>query len=99
MRDVGLIKNGIVAIKDGRIIYVGKGDLPKGIKKDGNTIIINAKGKTVTPGLVDSHTHLVHGGSREHELAMKLKGATYLEILEAGGGIHSTVNATKKSYF
>ena len=99
MRDVGLIKNGIVAIKDGRIIYVGKGDLPKGIKKDGNTIIINAKGKTVTPGLVDSHTHLVHGGSREHELAMKLKGATYLEILEAGGGIHSTVNATKKATF
>lgn len=46
--------------------------------------------------MVDSHTHLVHGGSREHELAMKLKGATYLEILEAGGGIHSTVNATKK---
>ncbi|QQY78785.1 imidazolonepropionase [Keratinibaculum paraultunense] len=99
MQDVGLIKNGIVAIKDDKIIYVGKGDLPKEIEKDENTIIINAKGKTVTPGLVDSHTHLVHGGSREHELAMKLKGATYLEILEAGGGIHSTVNATKKATF
>lgn len=99
MQDVGLIKNGIVAIKDDKIIYVGKGDLPKEIEKDENTIIINAKGKTVTPGLVDSHTHLVHGGSREHELAMKLRGATYLEILEAGGGIHSTVNATKKATF
>ena len=99
MQDVGLIKNGIVAIKDDKIIYVGKCDLPKEIEKDENTIIINAKGKTVTPGLVDSHTHLVHGGSREHELAMKLKGATYLEILEAGGGIHSTVNATKKATF
>ena len=57
------------------------------------------KGKTVTPGLIDSHTHLVHGGSRENELAMKLKGIPYLDILAAGGGIHSTVRATKEATF
>lgn len=99
MREVGLINNGIVAIKEDKIIYVGKGELPQEIKTDENTLFIDGKGKTVTPGLVDSHTHLVHGGSREHELAMKLKGAKYLEILEAGGGIHSTVKATKEATF
>lgn len=99
MREIGLIKNGILAINGDKIIYVGEGKLPEDIQVDENTIVIDGKGKTVTPGLVDSHTHLVHGGSRECELAMKLKGAQYLEILEAGGGIHSTVNATRKSSF
>lgn len=99
MQDIGLVENGIVAIKDDKIIYVGKGELPNDIEADENTIFIDGKGKTVTPGLVDSHTHLVHGGSREHELAMKLKGAKYLDILEAGGGIHSTVNATREASF
>ena len=99
MQEIGIINNGIIAVKDDTIIYVGEGELPKDIAIHENTIILDAKGKTVTPGLVDSHTHLVHGGSREYELAMKLKGAKYLEILEAGGGIHSTVNATRKASF
>ncbi len=99
MRQVGLIKDGVVAIKDDKIIFVGQGSLPDDIEADENTVIIDGRGKVVTPGLVDSHTHLVHGGSRENELAMKLKGAKYLDILEAGGGIHSTVNATKKATF
>lgn len=99
MREVGLINNGIVAIKDDEIVYVGEGELPEDIEIYDDTIFIDGKGKTVTPGLVDSHTHVVHGGSRENELAMKLKGVPYLDILEAGGGIHSTVNATKKSTF
>lgn len=97
-RDVGLIKNGVVAIKEDKIIYVGK-ELPSSIEIDQNTIIIDGKGKTVTPGLVDSHTHLVHGGSRENELAMKLKGSSYLDILASGGGIHSTVKATCEASF
>ena len=50
----------------------------------------------VSPGLVDPHTHLVFGGSRENEIALKLQGVPYLEILEQGGGILSTVNATKR---
>jgi len=99
MRQVGLINNGIVAIEDDKIIYVGQGELPEGIEVDENTIFIDGRNKVVTPGLVDSHTHLVHGGSRENELAMKLKGAKYLDILAAGGGIHSTVKATKNATF
>lgn len=99
MREIGLIKNGVIAIKGDKIIYVGEDKLPKDIETDKNTIFIDGKGKTVTPGLVDSHTHLIHEGSREHELAMKLKGAGYLEILEAGGGIHSTVKATREATF
>ena len=98
MKDIGLYKDGVVAISDGKILYAGD-KLPSDIEKNSDTLIIDGKGKTVTPGLVDSHTHLVHGGSRENELAMKLKGAEYLDILEAGGGIHSTVKATKEASF
>lgn len=97
-KDIGIYKNGFVAIKDDVILFAGD-VLPEDIERDSNTIIIDGRGKTVTPGLVDSHTHLVHGGSRENELAMKLKGAAYLDILEAGGGIHSTVRATKAASF
>lgn len=97
--EIGLINNGTVAIKDDKIIYVGSGELPANIGIDENTMVIDGKGKTVTPGLVDAHTHLVHGGSREHELSMKLKGMAYLDILAAGGGIHSTMEATKNSSF
>ncbi|HZK00604.1 MAG TPA: imidazolonepropionase [Tissierellaceae bacterium] len=96
--DIGLINNGIIAINDDKIIYVGD-SLPSKIELDENTIIIDGRGKTVTPGLIDSHTHIVHGGSRENELSMKLKGISYLDILAAGGGIHSTVKATKQASF
>lgn len=96
---IGLKENGVIAVNDDRIIYVGQGDLPEDIEVDEETIFIDAEGKTVTPGLIDCHTHLVHGGSREHELSMKLEGKDYLEILAAGGGIHSTVKATKEASF
>lgn len=99
LRDIGVISNGIIALSGDKIIYVGEGDLPHNIIVDEDTIVINGEGKTVTPGLIDSHTHLVHGGSRENELAMKLKGVSYLDILAAGGGIHSTVKATKEASF
>ena len=99
MSKISLIKNGIIAIEGDKIIYVGEGELPENIETDEDTVFIDGTGKTVTPGLVDPHTHLVHGGSREHELSMKLKGAGYLDILEAGGGIHSTVKATREAGF
>ena len=99
LNDIGLIKNGIIALNDEKIIYVGKGELPNNIETDKNTIVLDGRGKTVTPGLVDSHTHLIHGGSRENELAMKLKGVPYLDILASGGGIHSTVKSTKEATF
>lgn len=99
MQNIGIIENGIIAVADDEIIYVGEGELPEYIASDGNTIIIDGSGKTVTPGLVDPHTHLVHGGSRENELAMKLNGMKYMEILMAGGGILSTVRATQSDSF
>ncbi len=99
LMDIGLIENGLIALNGEKIIYVGKGELPNDVEIDTNTIIINGKGKTVTPGLVDSHTHLIHGGSRENELAMKLKGVPYLDILASGGGIHSTMKSTREATF
>lgn len=97
--NVEIIEDGLIAVEGDEIIYVGKGDLPSDIVIDTNTLIINAKGKTVTPGLIDCHTHLVHGGSREQELSMKLAGKDYLEILKAGYGIHSTMKETAKASF
>ena len=93
--DIGLTKDAVIAVKSGRIIYVGAGALPESITANKDTIIIDAGGKLVTPGFVDSHTHLVHGGSRENEFSMKLKGAKYMDILNAGGGIHSTMRNTR----
>lgn len=92
----GIIENGYVAVKDGRIIALGEGNAPPDMR-DRDTRIINAAGKTVTPGLIDAHTHLVHGGSREKELPLKLKGVPYLEILKMGGGILSTVRNTRSA--
>lgn len=99
LEDIGLIQGGVLAVKDDEIIYVGKGELPDTIETDENTVVIDATGKTITPGLIDSHTHLVHGGSRENELDMKLHGVSYLDILASGGGIHSTMKATQEANF
>ncbi|MBU5675615.1 imidazolonepropionase [Alkaliphilus sp. MSJ-5] len=97
MQNIGLIENGWIAIKENTIIGVGSGDIGSEFKIQEHTLIVDGKGKTVTPGLIDPHTHLVHGGSRENELALKLKGVPYLEILKKGGGILSTVRATQNS--
>ena len=61
--------------------------------------MIDVEGKLVTPGLVDSHTHLIFGGWRNNEMEQKLKGVSYLDILASGGGIHSTVKATREASF
>ena len=55
------------------------------------------KGRCITPGLIDCHTHLVYGGDRAREFELRLKGATYEELQQAGGGILSTVNATRNA--
>ncbi len=60
-------------------------------------LIVDAEGCLVTPGLVDGHTHMVFGGYRQHEIPMKIKGATYLDILRAGGGILDTVRKTRET--
>ena len=98
-KEIGLIENGVIAVDNDKIIYIGQGSLPKEIEVDGATVILNGAGKTVTPGLIEAHTHLVHGGSREHELSMKLEGKGYLDILKSGGGIHSTARATESASF
>ncbi len=94
MKTLPVIESGAVGIKDGVIMFVGTAEEAKGLQA---REIIDCEGKVVSPGLVDPHTHLVFGGSRENEIALKLQGVPYLEILEQGGGILSTVNATKKA--
>ncbi|HPF21628.1 MAG TPA: amidohydrolase family protein, partial [Syntrophomonas sp.] len=88
--------DGYVAVANGRIQSVAAGEVPVDIIDD-ETRVIDAHGQTVVPGLIDPHTHLIHGGSRENELVMKLKGASYLDILNKGGGILRTVKATRKA--
>ena len=98
LRDAGIIENGYIVIEDNIIKEVGNGEgFDKYIKED--SLIINGSGKTVTPGLIDSHTHLVYSGSRENELPLKLKGAKYIDILNMGGGILSSVRKTREASF
>ena len=91
MSNLSIIKNGSIAIKNEKIIETGK-NLKYKAKK-----IIDASSKTVIPGFVDPHTHVVFAGSREFELDMKLKGSSYMDILKKGGGIFYTVKQTRKA--
>lgn len=91
---ITFLHDAYILVEDDRIIEIGTGSLPE-INVD--TEVIDACGKLVTPGLVDSHTHLVFGGWREHELALKRRGVPYLEILAQGGGILSTVKMTREA--
>ena len=93
--EIGLLKNASVYIESGRIKWLGK-KLPPSIKRK-NVKKIDGTGKTVLPGLIDSHTHLVFAGSRADEYSMRIKGSTYEEIAKAGGGIISTVKAVRKA--
>ncbi len=86
---VRFLKDAWVLCADGRIAAVGTGKAPEVGR------VLDARGKLVTPGLVDAHTHLIFGGWRQNELGLKLHGVTYLEILARGGGILSTVRATR----
>ena len=87
--EIRLLQDAYLCYEDGVITAVGTGKAPAVDQR------IDAQSKLVTPGLIDPHTHLVFGGWRQHELAMKLKGVSYLEILAAGGGILSTVKKTR----
>lgn len=91
--DVEILRNAWVLMEDGQIAKVGAG-IPENA---GQAEIIDAGGRLVTPGLVDAHTHLIFDGWRQNELSMKLHGVSYLEILAGGGGILSTVTATRKA--
>ena len=83
----------LAVAEDGTVAALGEGEIPEEYRAARETI--DAEGHLVTPGLVDAHTHLIFGGWREHELALKLQGVPYLEILAQGGGILSTVRNTR----
>ncbi len=96
MREISIIENGAIAIKDGKILAVGPTkEVLSQISEEPDLPIIEFPGMLATPGFIDSHTHLVFGGSRENDFAMKLAGKSYLEILESGGGILNTLRSTR----
>lgn len=92
MAQLPILTNSAFAIADGRVAWIGTLSEADSIEAEG---IINAEQKVVSPGLIDPHTHLVFGGSRENELALKQAGIPYLDILAGGGGILATVKATR----
>lgn len=88
----GLVRDGAIIVRDGQIAWAGPAaDMPDA----GDATIRDLGGRLVTPALIDCHTHLVHGGNRAREFEMRLEGASYEEIARAGGGIVSTVSATR----
>jgi len=90
-----LVEEGALIASDGAIEWIGSArDLPR---RGGDAHEIDAHGALVTPGLIDCHTHLVYGGDRARDFEMRLAGATYEEIARAGGGIVSTVRATREA--
>jgi imidazolonepropionase len=93
MKDLGIIHNGAIAIRDGRILDVGPSEeLRSQIRAERS---LYAAGHVVMPGFVDPHTHLVWAGERADEFGMRIAGASYMEIMAAGGGIMSTVRHTR----
>jgi imidazolonepropionase len=94
MDELTIVEDAIVVIDEGKIVYAGAStDQYRGER------VIDAGGRVVSPALVEPHTHVVHGGSREHEMALKRQGVPYLEILAQGGGILNTVEATRQATF
>lgn len=89
----GLVEQGAVAIEKGLIAWAGRGDAIPAQFKAGE--VIDLEGRLVTPALIDCHTHVVHGGNRAREFEMRLEGSSYEEIARSGGGIVSTVAATR----
>ena len=90
----GAIDDGLIAARDGRIVYAGPRSEAPALQA---AETIDCEGRWITPGLIDCHTHLVYGGDRAHEFELRLQGATYEEIARAGGGILSTVKATREA--
>ena len=92
------LQDAAVLIEDGIITAITEGGQLPCAEEEADTVV-DAEGKLVTPGLVEGHTHLVFGGYRQNEIPLKLKGASYLDILRAGGGIMDTVRKTREASF
>jgi imidazolonepropionase len=96
MRDLGIIRDGALAVREGRIIATGKTlDLTKTFKSEN---VINARGKTVLPGFIDPHTHLIFAGSGEEEFQMRVEGKSCAEVKNYGSVLNS-VKETRKARF
>lgn len=101
MKEIGVLQQVSILVVDGRIAGVAPleelhVEFPHLI---GRATLIDASNQVVMPGLVDCHTHLVHGGTREDEFHMRLEGRTYMDIMNAGGGIHTTTRKTREASF
>ena len=95
---LGLILDAAIAVQAEQILFAGKeADLSGPVALTAETEVIDAGGRAVLPGLIDCHTHLVFAGNRANEFSKRISGASYEEILAAGGGINSTVEATRKA--
>lgn len=90
--DMGLIEDGLIAEAAGEILYAGPASTAPDFDADEEW---DVDGRWITPGLIDCHTHIIHGGDRAHEFELRLQGASYEEIARAGGGILSTMRATR----
>ncbi len=97
MSDLHVIEDGAVVIRDGVIVAVGPTRQVLAGVKETESAVIDASGKAVLPGFVDSHTHLVFGGYRAEEFGWRLRGDSYMEIMQRGGGIVNTVEATRRA--
>ncbi|HBP25926.1 MAG TPA: imidazolonepropionase [Acholeplasmatales bacterium] len=95
MNQAEILTDGFFVVENGKFIAIGTNDGYKQYEGE----LLDGSGKTITPGLIDSHTHLVHAGSRENELDRLLNQENYLSILKSGGGIHSTVKSTREAGF
>ncbi|WP_304166158.1 imidazolonepropionase [Phenylobacterium aquaticum] len=89
---LGVVERGLIAARGGRIVYAGEADTAPDLDA---VQVIDCEGRWITPGLIDGHTHIVHGGDRAAEFELRLAGASYEEIARAGGGIVSTMAATR----
>ncbi len=94
--EIFVVENGSILVKDGKIEWVGKAS-EFNFKLYDKVKIIDVSGKVVMPGFVDSHTHLVFAGTRENEFDLRIKGFTYQQIAQMGGGILNTVEKTRKA--
>ncbi|MCD6435133.1 MAG: imidazolonepropionase [Clostridiales bacterium] len=99
MNNIGLIENASILIENGKIVKVGTfNQINDGISLE-DYEIIDARGKTITPGFIDSHTHVVFGGYRADEYSWRLRGDSYVDIMNRGGGIVSSVTKTREASF
>lgn len=96
LNDCAILEDAYLVVENGFVAATGE---MKDLVLDGSEEVIDCSDKIMTPGFIDAHSHLVYGGHRVNEYAMKIKGASYMDIYNAGGGIHSTVKATRNASF